>query len=74
MALTLGERILKYRAKHDLSQKEFAEIARVSTQTIYSIEKGTQTPGKLTFEKIALLLEEEEGEMYEDQCIETETV
>ena len=58
--MELSDKILKYRAKHDLSQREFAEKAKLSTQTIYSIENGLQTPGKLTLEKIMLILDEGE--------------
>ena len=70
--MTLGEQILKYRAKHDLSQSEFADKAKVSLQTIYSIEKETQKPGKLTTEKIMLVLNGDEDD--ETECNKAETV
>lgn len=56
----VGERILTYRAKHNLSQLQFAAKIGVSSQTIYSIEAKMQKPSKLTLEKIILTLEGDE--------------
>lgn len=58
--MTLGERIIRYRAKHNLTQVEFAKKANVSTQTIYLIESALQNPKKITIAKIEMVLEEEE--------------
>ena len=55
---TLAERILEYRAKHDMSAKEFAEKCKLSLQTVYSIENGLQNPGKITRLKIENVLKE----------------
>lgn len=57
--MTLGEKIIKYRAKHNLTQAEFAQKAGVSTQTIYLIESDLQNPKKITIAKIELVLEGE---------------
>lgn len=59
-ASNLGKSIVTYRAKHNLSQKEFAKKVGLSTQTIYMIEANLQTPTKVTTEKIILVLEEDE--------------
>lgn len=56
----LGEKILKYRAKHDMSQVEFARKCGVTVQTICNIENGIQNPSKLTKQKILILIAEEE--------------
>lgn len=56
---TLAERILEYRAKHDMSAKEFAEKSKLSLQTVYSIENGLQNPGKITRLKIENVLKED---------------
>ena len=57
---TLAERILEYRAKHDMSAKEFAEKCKLSLQTVYSIENGLQVPSKITRLKIENVLKGEQ--------------
>lgn len=54
----LSEKILNYRAKHNLSMKDFATLCGVTLQTIYNIENKLQTPSKLTKRKIELVLKE----------------
>ena len=56
---TLAERILEYRAKHNISAREFAKMCKLSLQTIYSIENGVQTPSKITRLKIEKVLKED---------------
>ena len=56
----LIKRIVKYRAKHKLSQTDFAKLAGVSTQTINSIENNTQSPTKVTVAKIEIILDEDD--------------
>lgn len=56
---TLAERILEYRAKHDMSAKEFAMKCKLSLQTVYSIENGLQEPSKITRIKIESVLKED---------------
>lgn len=55
----LGEKLLRYRAKYNLSQDELAERLKVTKQTIRNIEanKGGITP--LTKTKVMMLLEQE---------------
>ena len=55
----LANKMLVYRAKHRLSQKEFAELVGLSTMTVNSIESGRQTPSALTKTKIMLVLDKE---------------
>lgn len=57
---TLAERILEYRAKHNISAREFAKMCKLSLQTVYSIENGVQTPSKITRLKIENVLKENE--------------
>lgn len=59
--MTLQERMVRYRAAHDLSQAEFAERCKLSLQTVNSIENGLQSPSKLTVAKIELVLNQDES-------------
>lgn len=52
----LADRLVLYRAKHRLSQKELAEKCGVSAQTIHSIESGYQKPSKVTLAKILMVV------------------
>ena len=52
----LGERIVEYRAKHNMTQAEFAEAANLSTITILMIENDRHKPTRLTKAKIELVL------------------
>ena len=56
----LSDKMVVYRAKHRMSQKDFAELCGVSTQTINSIETGKQDPTRITEAKIRLVIEEED--------------
>jgi transcriptional regulator with XRE-family HTH domain len=62
MTKTLAERIVDYRARHDLSQGEFAKLCRLSFMTIWGIENGKSTPTKLTLAKIEQILNKEESQ------------
>ncbi len=55
--MDLAQRILVYRAKHRLTQAEFAEIVGVKPLTIHRAEHGQI--GKVTKTKIELILNEE---------------
>ena len=48
----LSRKIIEYRAKHNLSQVEFAKLCNISTQTACNVENGIQVPSKLTLQKI----------------------
>lgn len=56
--MELSERIIEYRARHSMTQIEFAKKCQVSTQTISNIENGRALPSRLTQAKIELTLEE----------------
>ena len=68
MKSELSKKMLEYRAKENISQRELAKRVGVSLQTINSIENGIQEPTKLTEAKIYLIInnndekEEKEGE------------
>lgn len=55
----LREQILIYRAKYNLSQGKFANLCKLTSQTICNIENGTQEPSKLTRQKILNIIKEE---------------
>lgn len=67
--MTLSERIVRYRAKENISQKEFAERCKLSTQTVYSIENGLQSASRVTLAKIELII----GKEGENETISNET-
>ena len=56
----LREKILKYRATHDMSQEALAKKCGLSKQTLNYIETGKQNPTALTKTKILLVIEKEE--------------
>lgn len=51
--------MLDYRAKHNISQQKLAELCKVTAQTICNVEKGTQSPSRLTKQKILIVIEKE---------------
>ena len=55
----LVNKMLVYRAKNNISQYKFADICKVSVQTICNIENGIQNPSKLTKQKILNVIEKE---------------
>lgn len=55
----LVNKMLVYRAKNNMSQYKFADICKVSVQTICNIENGIQNPSKLTKQKILNVIEKE---------------
>ena len=58
--MSLQERMIEYRARERITQVELAERVGVSTQTICSVENGSQDPGKVTKAKIELVVGKEE--------------
>ena len=56
----LMKKMVEYRAKENISQKELARRVGVTLQTINAIENGLQKPSKLTEMKICLVVEEKE--------------
>lgn len=55
--MTLPEKMIFYRAKHDISQRELARRCGVSVQTVNSVENGFQEPSNLTRAKIELVVD-----------------
>ena len=58
--MNLAEAIVRYRARHDLNQEEFANLCKVTKQTIWAIENGRASITKLTRAKILNVLEMED--------------
>lgn len=48
----LSKKIIEYRAKHSLSQLDFAKLCNISAQTACNVENCVQSPSKLTLQKI----------------------
>lgn len=67
--MTLQDRMIQYRAKERLTQKELADRTGLSLQTINGVETGQQEPSKMTIAKIELVVGKETDELkhYEDQ-------
>ena len=42
--MTVGEKLLKLRKEHDLTQEQFAELLKVSRQSVSKWELGTAYP------------------------------
>lgn len=55
----LANKMVMYRAKHNISMEKLAQLCGVSLQTINSVEKGTQNPSRLTEQKIRLVVDVE---------------
>ncbi|MGR5992029.1 helix-turn-helix domain-containing protein [Bacillus paranthracis] len=51
--MSIGKNIKKLRDKHNLSQKEFGEIAGVSDKAVSTWEKGLKEPRMGAIQKIA---------------------
>lgn len=68
--MTLSKAILMYRAKHDMTMKQFAEACGVALQTIYNVEAVGQKPSRLTRAKIMLVLGDEYSIDKEDEGTE----
>ena len=60
--MELKDQMIRFRAKHRITQKALAEKAGVTVQTVCNVETGQQTPSKVTAQKIILAMEEEENE------------
>ena len=58
----LSNKMIEYRAKERISQKELARRVGVTLQTINSIENGLQEPSKVTKAKIDLVINRKEEE------------
>lgn len=58
-SMCLSDNIIRYRAKHDLSQEQMAKKCGITKLTIFNIEHGKQTPTPKTEMKIRMVLEED---------------
>ena len=58
--MTLGEQMVEYRARSNLSMRDAAKKANISLQAWMYVERGLQNPQRLTEAKIKRLIEEEE--------------
>lgn len=56
--MTLSELILRYRAKHGISQQEMADKLGVTRQTVATAENGERVSA-VTETKIRMLIEED---------------
>ena len=57
--MTLKKQVVMYRAKHNLSQRDFAKVSGVSETTIVGIETGRLTKvSRLTKAKLELAMSE----------------
>lgn len=59
---SLAKKIIKYRAKNNLSMINMAKLCNVSSQTIWFIEMGKTNPTRRTLEKIMLVIEGDKDE------------
>ena len=50
--MNLSQDIKLFRAKHRLTQQDFADICGLTKMTISSIERGTQRPKEVTVMRI----------------------
>lgn len=57
----LAEKMIEYRAKNRISQRELARRVGISVQTVNAVENCLQEPSKLTKAKICLVIDEKEG-------------
>ena len=57
--MELSEKILRFRAKHDLTQRQFAKLCGLSVRTIVSAENGEVS--KFARAKIEYHMEEAEN-------------
>ena len=57
--MTLADRMVQYRAKERLNQRQLAKRCGVSLQTINGIETGAQDPSRVTVAKIELVIGKE---------------
>lgn len=55
-------KIIEFRAKHGMSMDKFAKLAGITSQTVWGIETGIQTPSRLTKVKIDLAIDNYEEE------------
>ena len=60
--MTLGKRLIRFRAENNLSQQKLADMCKISKQTLFMIEKYEINISPLTREKIELVIGKERKE------------
>ena len=60
--MTLGKRLIRFRAENNLSQQKLADMCKISKQTLFMIEKYEINISPLTREKIELVIGTEKKE------------
>jgi transcriptional regulator with XRE-family HTH domain len=55
-AMTLGERIKKYRGEHNLTQIQFAKMCGISDRLISELEHDKRNPQAITKAKILKII------------------
>lgn len=60
--MTLGKRLIRFRAENNLSQQKLADMCKISKQTLFMIEKYEISISPLTREKIELVIGKERKE------------
>lgn len=50
--IVLSQKMIDYRARHNISQAKLAELCNVTLQTVCNVERCRQKPSKLTAQKI----------------------
>lgn len=58
--MTLQDKMILYRGKERISQKELAARCGLTVQTINAVENGIQHPSRLTEQKILLVVDAKE--------------
>ena len=56
--MTIGERMLEYRAKHDLTQKQLAELLGENSNTVFKFENEKTRPHKVNKMRLHLKMKE----------------
>lgn len=55
----LAKEVLRYRARHNMSMQQFADLCGVCWQTIWNLETNRYKPQRTTKTKIEMVLEDE---------------
>lgn len=58
--MNIGQKIYKYRKRHEMSQKAFAELCGLNRSYITEIENNHRKPGKEALERITEVLRNEQ--------------
>lgn len=56
----LQRKMVVFRAKHNITQKELAQMCSLTEQTINAVERGTNKPSRITVQKILNVIEKGE--------------